>query len=186
MGYAVNYHGYARSTGDMDVWIGFTGENVERVARALQAFGFREATPEMLVEPGQVIRMAIPPLRLGILTSISGVDFDECFQSREVADIDGLSVPMIRLTDLLKNKRAARRLKDLADVEELQSRGRTRLETTKKNESLPEIIRSLECQNAKLSWAHTSGLLLTLVLLPHANLGAGTKRVRRCRYRFRC
>lgn len=119
-GYAVNYHGYARSTGDMDIWIGPSGENPAKVARALQAFGFAGASAEMLSRPEMVIRMGVPPLRLEILTSISGVDFAACFLSREVADIDGLPVPVIRLADLLRNKRAAGRLKDLADVEELE------------------------------------------------------------------
>jgi hypothetical protein len=119
-GYAVNYHGYSRSTGDMDIWIARNEENARRVARALQQFGFLQATPEIFCLPDQVIRMGVPPLRVEILTSISGVEFDQCFAVRETANLDGLAVPVIRLEDLINNKRASGRLKDLADVEELE------------------------------------------------------------------
>ena len=71
--------------------------------------------------PGQVIRMGVPPLRLELLTSISGVEFEECFAVREEADIDGVRVPLIRLEDLIKNKRATR-------PEGFGRRARTRIE----------------------------------------------------------
>jgi hypothetical protein len=74
----------------------------------------------MLSEPDQIIRMGVPPLRLEILTSISGVDFEECYARRELADVEGILVPVIRLEDLKRNKRASGRFKDLADLEELQ------------------------------------------------------------------
>jgi predicted nucleotidyltransferase len=119
-GYAVNYYGSSRSTGDMDIWTSRLPENAFKVASVLRDFGFSAATQEMLSEPGQIIRMGVPPLRLEILTSISGVDFDECYARRELAEVDGILVPVIRLEDLKRNKRASGRLKDLADLEELQ------------------------------------------------------------------
>lgn len=119
-GYAVNFYGYSRSTGDLDIWIGSAPENNEAVCLALHEFGFLTATPEMLSTPNQILRMGVPPLRLEILTSISGVDFRECYDRRVDVDVDGLTIPVIRLEDLRINKRAAGRAKDLADLEELQ------------------------------------------------------------------
>ena len=118
-GYAVNYYGYSRSTGDMDVWVGCTEKNAARVASALRAFGFASADPKMFSTPGQVIRMGFPPLRLEILTSISGVEFEECYERRENVELDEISVPVIRLEDLRTNKKASGRSKDLADLEQL-------------------------------------------------------------------
>jgi predicted nucleotidyltransferase len=119
-GYAVNYYGSSRSTGDMDIWIARDAENAFKVAAVLRDFGFGAATQEMLSAPDQIIRMGVPPLRLEILTSISGVDFEECYARRELAEVDGILVPVIRLDDLKRNKLASGRLKDLADLEELQ------------------------------------------------------------------
>lgn len=119
-GFAVNFHGYSRSTGDMDIWVGADAENAVRVARALQEFGFPQATPAMFSTPDQVVRMGAPPLRLEILTTISGVEFRECFPGCEWAQVEGIAVPVLRLKDLIRNKRAAGRLKDLADLEELE------------------------------------------------------------------
>jgi hypothetical protein len=74
----------------------------------------------MFSTPDQIIRMGVPPLRLEILTSISGVDFEECYARREIAEVEGIFVPVIRLEDLKRNKLASGRLKDLADLEDLQ------------------------------------------------------------------
>jgi len=73
-GYAVNYYGYARATADLDIWIGTAPANAERAAKALREFGFAGAEPKMF-EPGKIIRMGVPPVRLEILTTISGVEF---------------------------------------------------------------------------------------------------------------
>ena len=117
-GYAVDYYGYARSTGDMDIWIARSPENF-RVAEALSEFGFPAATPAIFDAPDRMVRMGVPPLRLEILTSISGVEFADCFARRGCADVDGVPVPIIALDDLKRNKHASGRAKDLADLEEL-------------------------------------------------------------------
>src|SRR5262245_18805081 len=72
-GYAVNYHGYPRATVDMDVWIAMDPQNAERVAAAVRAFGFRDTTAREFLQPHKIVRMGVPPLRLEILTTISGV-----------------------------------------------------------------------------------------------------------------
>jgi predicted nucleotidyltransferase len=119
-GYAVNYHGYPRATGDMDVWIAIDRTNADRVAAVLREFGFVQATPEPLTQPDTVIRMGVPPMRIEVLTSISGVDFASAFGNRIVAELDGIPVNVIDREDLKVNKRASGQLKDLADLQALE------------------------------------------------------------------
>src|SRR5437899_1864457 len=73
-GYAVNYHGYARATADLDIWIAVTPENAETTARVVRKFGFAQAEAATFLQPGKVVRMGVPPVRLEILTTISGVE----------------------------------------------------------------------------------------------------------------
>lgn len=121
-GWAVAYHGYPRATGDMDIWVAISLENAERLVRVLGDFGFGPNTGTnvaLFLEPGKVIRMGNPPLRIEILTNISGVDFEACYSRRIVAELDGLLIPIIALTDLRANKLASGRTKDRADLENL-------------------------------------------------------------------
>lgn len=118
-GYAVNYYGFPRATADLDIWIAISPENAERLAQAVRDFGFAEADPATFLLPRKVIRMGVPPLRLEILTSISGVKFEECYSRRLKAELDGVTVNLIRLDDLKRNKQASGRLKDLLDLEQL-------------------------------------------------------------------
>ncbi len=120
-GYAVSYYGHPRATGDIDLWISTNLENAVRVVAALEAFGFGSATPspELFSQPDLVIRMGNPPLRIELLTGISGVDFDECWQARETAVLDGVPVTIINLNNLKLNKKASGRLKDLNDLDNL-------------------------------------------------------------------
>lgn len=119
-GYAVNYYGYARATADLDIWIGVAPGNAEAVADAVRKFGFSDAKASTFLQPGKIIRMGVPPIRLEILTSISGVEFAECYPRRQQVEIDGVAVNLIQIEDLKRNKRASGRLKDLADIERLQ------------------------------------------------------------------
>jgi hypothetical protein len=120
-GYAVGYHGYPRATNDMDIWIALHPENAERVVTALREFGFNlpELVPDLFLKENAIIRMGVPPMRLEISTGISGVDFDECYGDRIVDIMDGVQVAIIGLQHLKINKKAAGRLKDLADLENL-------------------------------------------------------------------
>ena len=119
-GYAVNYYGYPRATADLDIWIATNPLNAEKMVGALGEFGFTQATSSLLQEPGKIIRMGVPPIRIEVLTSISGVDFPNCFRNRLIADIDGVTAHLISLADLKANKKATGRLKDLADLEQLE------------------------------------------------------------------
>jgi predicted nucleotidyltransferase len=124
-GYAVGIHGYVRATGDLDIWIRISSENARNTEKALREFGFAgtAVTEGLFLKENSVIRMGVPPMRLEVLTSISGVDFAECYRERLVVQIDGMDVPVISLNRLLQNKRAAGRAKDLADIDNLPSSG---------------------------------------------------------------
>jgi len=120
-GYAVGYHGYPRATGDMDIWIAISETNARKTAKVLSDFGMpKEAVSKgLFLERDKVIRLGVPPVRIGVITGASGVDFVECYSRREVIDIDGIPVSFISLKDLKANKRAVGRHKDLEDLEHL-------------------------------------------------------------------
>lgn len=123
-GYAVAFHGYPRPTGDLDIWVAVSPANSQKIAAVLQRFGFAAASPSIFAQPGKVVRMGVPPVRLEILTAISGVEFQACFNRRVAATLDGIPANIIARDDLIQNKRAARRHKDLNDVDELERRSR--------------------------------------------------------------
>lgn len=120
--HAVSYHGYPRYTGDIDFLVRPTQENASRVAAAVQRFGFggSEALKSTLVQPEKVVQIGRPPNRIDILTSASGVDFQDAWERSVTGSLDGIPVRFPDLGTLLKNKRASGRIKDLADVEELE------------------------------------------------------------------
>lgn len=120
-GYAVGLHGYVRSTQDMDIWVSASSDNAERLSLALQEFGFPalDVPSSLLAHPDRIFRMGVPPTRIEITTSISGVSFPECRQNRVEMELDGLVVPVISLPCLRRNKKASGRHKDLADLENL-------------------------------------------------------------------
>ena len=120
-GYAVGYHGYPRATNDMDVWVAIHPDNASRVVGVVEAFGFSapELSEGLFLQERKVIRMGVPPMRIEILTGISGVTFDECYADRIVDVIDGVRVNLINLEHLKRNKKASGRHKDLSDLEHL-------------------------------------------------------------------
>ena len=120
-GYAVGYHGYPRATADMDIWIAMQADNAEKIVSALREFGFDvpELTVGLFLKEKQIVRMGVPPIRLEITTSISGVEFEECYQERVVDILDGVAVTLISLKHLKINKKASGRYKDLDDIENL-------------------------------------------------------------------
>jgi len=120
-GYAVGYHGYPRATMGIDVWVASNPENARRVVAALEDFGFSgEVLVEgLFLESDKVVRMGLPPMRIEIMTSISGVDFKDAYDQRIEDMLDGVPIKLISLHHLKANKVAAARAKDLADLEEL-------------------------------------------------------------------
>ncbi len=103
----------------MDIWVRQTPDNAERVVAAIREFGFASdgIGVAAVLEKDAMLRMGFPPLRIELLTALSGVEFDACYAKRVRAEMGGLSVDMIALPDLIANKRACGRPKDLSDLE---------------------------------------------------------------------
>lgn len=120
--YAVALHGYPRYTKDMDVWVEMTIENVARVVTTLNQFGFASLglKEDDFLVPDQIIQLGYPPRRIDMLTTLPGVEFSECYPAHILADVEGTSVNFIDLENLKKNKKAAGRHQDLADLENLE------------------------------------------------------------------
>ncbi|MBO1438283.1 nucleotidyltransferase [Meiothermus sp. CFH 77666] len=121
-GYAVGLHGHPRYTKDLDIWVEPTQENAKNLIKAIEDFGLSslELKPEDFLEPGVIVQIGYPPVRIDLLTKASGVEFAECYQNRQEVEIDGLKVSLISLKDLRKNKQATGRHQDLADLENLE------------------------------------------------------------------
>lgn len=120
-GWAVGFYGYPRATGDMDIWVSRSGENAGKLMESLKEFGFDvpNLSPALFTKENQITRLGLPPLRIEILTTISGVSFDECFKNRKTILMNKVMINIIGLEDLKKNKSAAKRFKDLDDFEKL-------------------------------------------------------------------
>lgn len=129
--YALAVLGRPRATGDLDVWVEPTPENAQRAYTALRAFGapLHDLTVVDLATPGVVFQIGLPPLRIDVLTQISGVEFARAWPRRLRATFDDVSVPVLGRADFLANKRATGRLKDLADAERLVRTRRRRKPT---------------------------------------------------------
>ncbi len=120
-GYAVALHGYPRYTKDIDIWVEMTPQNATQIIQALQEFGFGSLGLKVrdFLEADTIVQLGYPPRRIDILTTLPGVDFVDCFEARNVVGFEGVQVNFINLDDLIKNKRAAGRAQDLADIENL-------------------------------------------------------------------
>ena len=121
--HALAAHGIPRATGDLDVWIDRTPTNVERVWAALLSFGVPVEALGVkrgdLEAAGMTVQIGLPPRRIDLLTEITGVVFDEAWPSRISHRVGAVDVPFIGRQELVRNKRAAGRAKDLADLEAL-------------------------------------------------------------------
>ncbi len=120
-GYAVAFHGHPRYTKNIDIWVEMTQANIEKVIKSLAQFGFGSLglKVEDFLIPDQTIQLGYPPSRIGLINTLSGVDFETCYSSRVQIEIEGTQVIFIDLENLKKNKQASGRLQDLADIESL-------------------------------------------------------------------
>ena len=127
-GFAVSYHGFARYTGDIDFLVRPSEENSQRVLAALAQFGFGSAgiQAEDIRSPDKVVQLGVPPNRIDIITSISGVNFDDAWESRTAGCLDGVATQFIGREALIRNKESTGRAKDLGDAEELRKRFRSK------------------------------------------------------------
>ncbi len=115
-GYAVGFHGYPRATGDLDIFVNRSADNANRLVEVFREFGFgKEATASLFLEPDSIVRIGVPPVRLEVFSEISGVTFEQCARNAVPTLIDGISVRFIGREELLLNKLASGRPKDLVD-----------------------------------------------------------------------
>jgi hypothetical protein len=123
-GYSVILHGYARTTGDLDIWVQRTGENYKRLKTAFLQFGmpvFDMTEKNFLFhEIWDVFTFGIPPVAIDIMVSVKGLDFEQAFRHAVEFDDDGLQIRVIQLSDLVLAKKAANRPKDQDDLHNLQ------------------------------------------------------------------
>ena len=121
-GYALAAHGLPRATGDFDAWVWIDASNARRIVSALADFGFGglDLTEVDFNREDSVVQLGYPPYRIDILTSIDGVDFEQAWDRRMLVDVDDLILNVIGRDDLIRNKTAAARPQDLADVDRLR------------------------------------------------------------------
>ncbi len=119
-GYAVAFHGYPRFTGDIDFFVEATAENAVRLMRVLARFGFGELglTERDFTMPDQVVQLGMAPNRIDLVTGISGVSFAEAWDNKVESTLEGLPVNFVSKAVLIRNKTAAGRAKDRADIQE--------------------------------------------------------------------
>ncbi|MEW6526090.1 MAG: hypothetical protein AB1444_05410 [Spirochaetota bacterium] len=117
--YALAFHGLPRYTGDLDILIGCDVNNAEKVVKVLQDFGFSSLTitKEDLMEPDTVIQLGYPPLRIDLITSLTGVSWDEVYNNAVTGNYGDVKVFFIGKQQFIKNKKATGRYQDLADLE---------------------------------------------------------------------
>jgi len=120
-GYALAYHGFPRFTADLDILVKPDLENSSRVVQALEEFGFEASglSPEDFQQPERVVQLGVPPVRVDILTSLTGVSWDEVSSGRVEGAFGDVPAHFIGRDQLIANKRALGRKRDLADLEAL-------------------------------------------------------------------
>jgi hypothetical protein len=120
--YALGLHGRPRATGDLDVWVDATPENAASVLRALAEFGapLHDLTADDLSREGITYQIGLPPLRIDILTTLTGITFSEAWPHRVRGNLGDVEVDFIGRAHFIRNKRATGRHKDLGDIEGLE------------------------------------------------------------------
>lgn len=123
-GYAVILYGYERTTTDIDIWLNPNNNNRSRFAEAIKEFGVRKEDIEKVMAldffKAQAFHLGKKPEQIDFLTKIAGVQFEQAEIEKVIFTIDHLQIPVIQLDQLIANKRASGRTKDLADAEELE------------------------------------------------------------------
>jgi len=121
-GYAVNRHGYPRYTEDLDFWIWISPDNIRRLLKALDNFGFASLhlSEDHFKNPDDVVQLGLAPVRIDLLVHVDGLEFEPCYQRKVTETIDGVSVNLISAEDLIIAKRTSGRPQDLADAAALE------------------------------------------------------------------
>ena len=121
-GYAVALYGWPRMTYDIDFWIWANEENVAKVMRALKKFGapLMNLSEEDFHQPGMVFQIGTAPQRIDLLSAVDGVKYEDAVKRAREMEVDELKLKVISIDDLILNKKASGRTKDLADAEALE------------------------------------------------------------------
>ena len=120
--YALAVHGYPRATMDIDIWVMPSPQNADAVLRALHRFGtpLHNLTREDLQKDGTIFQIGVAPRRIDIITTATGLHFEGAYQRSISVSIEGIEVHILSIDDLIRNKKALGRTKDLADAEALE------------------------------------------------------------------
>jgi len=121
-GYAVGQYGYPRFTGDLDIWINPTEDSYNKIIIVLNEFGFSSLNLSLndFHKLGNMIQLGYPPLRIDILNEIDGVEFNSCYANKNRNKTDDIYINFISYDDLIKNKKASARHKDLDDIDQMR------------------------------------------------------------------
>lgn len=123
-GFAVNYYGYSRTTGDLDLWIKPDNKNRDKLAGVLEKSGFNRRDLKIIrqtnFEQVFVFHIWEKPFQIDFITRVSGIDFNQADKAKIIVSIQGLDLPMISFEHLILSKMTTNRLRDKADIEELQ------------------------------------------------------------------
>lgn len=120
-GYALAFHGAPRYTGDMDIFVHASSLNAARIMAALSEFGFGSAglTAEDFQKENRVVQLGVPPVRVDVLTSLTGISWEYAYTNRVQGKYGGVLVSYIGRDEFIANKKAVGRQRDLADLEAL-------------------------------------------------------------------
>ena len=124
-GYAVIYHGYARTTGDMDIWLDLGTDNKANLEKALIDFGIDEESRAVFsnidfTKPQNVFYFGKEPRRIDFVTMVSNVKFEDAYKEAVYFPLENSQIPVIHYNQLILSKSTSDRAKDKADIEELQ------------------------------------------------------------------
>lgn len=123
-GYAVNFHGYNRTTGDMDLWVKPDNENRDKMVKVLIEMGFNkddlDAIGKMDFNNALAFNFWEVPYKVDVLTKVAGVAYETADKEKVIAEIENIKIPFIHVNHLVLSKIGNNRTKDKLDVEELQ------------------------------------------------------------------
>jgi predicted nucleotidyltransferase len=122
-GYALAFHGKPRSTGDLDIWINISQQNAQKMLAVVKGFGLTSMgfNQEDFLKPGYITQIGYPPLRIDILNSIDGVEFNKAVENMQQIVLDNnLKINYVGVGDFIKNKQACGRKQDLIDIKEIK------------------------------------------------------------------
>ena len=122
--FAVAFYGIPRYTGDLDLFVRPDARNAARLLQVLAQFGFGnlDIGIQDLQTPDKVIQLGVAPNRIDLITSLSGVSFDEAWSARTQSNLEGVTTQFIGIAALIRNKEHTGRARDLEDARELRKR----------------------------------------------------------------